>query len=87
MNIPKKILCAHILDSKELITEVIKKKFNKSTRITQSPTKTIRPIYNLCKLNAIQVIENHMSKSDKYNFAFNQLKSMIGVNSLNLIEK
>ena len=86
MNIPKKILCAHILDSKELITEVIKKKFNKSTRITQSPTKTIRPIYNLCKLNAIQVIENHMSKSDKYNFAFNQLKSMIGVNSLNLIE-
>ena len=86
LNIPKKILCAHILDSKELITEVIKKKFNKSTRITQSPTKTIRPIYNLCKLNAIQVIENHMSKSDKYNFAFNQLKSMIGVNSLNLIE-
>ena len=86
LNIPKKILCTDTLDSKELITEVIKKKFNKSTRITQSPTKTIRPIYNLCKLNAKQVIENHISKSDKYNFAFDQLKSMIGVNSLSLVE-
>ena len=86
LNIPKKILCTDIIDSKELITEVIKKKFNKFIRIIQSPTKTIRPIYNLCKLNAKQVIENHVSKSDKYNYAFNQLKSMIGVNSLNLIE-
>ena len=86
LNIPKKILCADIIDSKDLITEVIKKKFNKFTRIIQSPNKTIRPIYNLCKLNAKQVIENHISKSDKYNFAFDQLKSMIGVNSLNLIE-
>ena len=86
LNIPKKILCIDTLDSKELITEVIKKKFNKSTRITQSPTKTIRPIYNLCKLNAKQVIENYISKSDKYNFAFDQLKSLIGVNSLSLVE-
>jgi excinuclease ABC subunit C len=86
LNIPKKILCTDTLDSKELITEVIKKKFNKNTRITQSPTKTIRPIYNLCKLNAKQVIENHISKSDKYNFAFDQLKSLIGVNSLSLVE-
>ena len=86
LNIPKKILCADVLYSKELIIEVIKKKFNQTVTITQTPTKSIRPIYNLCKLNAKQVIENHISKSDKYNFAFDQLKSMIGVNSLNLVE-
>lgn len=32
------------------------------------------------------MIENHISKSDKYNFAFDQLKSLIGVNSLSLVE-
>ena len=32
----------------------------------------------MCKLNAKQIIENHLSKSDKYNYAFNDLKNQIG---------
>jgi excinuclease ABC subunit C len=77
-DIPKKVLCAHLLESKELICKVVKKKFNANVKITHSPSKSIRPIYNLCKLNAKQIIENHLSKSDKYNFAFNDLKNHIG---------
>ena len=75
---PKKVLCTHSLESKELICRVLKKKFNANIKITHSPCKSIRPIYNLCKLNAKQIIENHLSKSDKYNFAFNDLKNQIG---------
>jgi len=79
LDIPKKVLCTHSLESKELICRVLKKKFNASVQITQSPSKSIRPIYNLCKLNAKQIIENHLSKSDKYNFAFDDLKNYIGL--------
>jgi excinuclease ABC subunit C len=78
LDIPKKILCTDILESKELICMVLKKKFNVNIKITHSPSKPIRPIYNLCKLNAKQIIENHLSKSDKYNFAFDDLKNHIG---------
>jgi excinuclease ABC subunit C len=78
LDIPKKVLCTHLLESKELICRVLKKKFNANVKITHSPSKSIRPIYNLCKLNAKQIIENHLSKSDKYNFAFDDLKNHIG---------
>jgi excinuclease ABC subunit C len=78
LDIPKKVLCTHILKTKELICKVLKKKFNANIQITHSPSKSIRPIYNLCKLNAKQIIENHLSKSDKYNFAFDDLKNHIG---------
>ena len=78
VDIPKKVLCTNLLESKELICKVLKRKFNVNMRITHSPSKSIRPIYNLCKLNAKQIIENHLSKSDKYNFAFDDLKNHIG---------
>jgi excinuclease ABC subunit C len=78
LDIPKKVLCTNLLESKELICKVLKKKFNTNVQITHSPSKSIRPIYNLCKLNAKQIIENHLSKSDKYDFAFNDLKNHIG---------
>ena len=78
LDIPKKVLCSHSLESKELISKVIKKKFNANVIITHSPTKSIRSIYNLCKLNAKQIIQNHLSKSDKYNFAFDDLKNYLG---------
>ena len=78
LDIPKKVLCTHLLESKQLICKVLKKKFNANVQITHSPSKSIRPIYNLCKLNAKQIIENHLSKSDKYNFAFDDLKNYIG---------
>ena len=78
LDIPKKVLCTDLLKSKELICKVVKKKYSANIQITHSPSKTIRPIYNLCNLNAKQIIENHLSKSDKYNFAFDDLKNHIG---------
>jgi len=78
VDIPKKVLCTNLLESKELICKVLKKKFNANVQITHNPSKSIRSIYNLCKLNAKQIIENHLSKSDKYNFAFDDLKKHIG---------
>ena len=78
LDIPNKVLCTHALESKGLIIKVLKKKFNANVQIIHSPSKSIRSIYNLCKLNAKQIIENHLSKSDKYDFAFNDLRNQIG---------
>ena len=54
------------------------KKFNANVLITHSPSKSIRSIYNLCMFNAKQIIENHLSKYDKYKFAFDDLRDFMG---------
>jgi excinuclease ABC subunit C len=79
IDIPNKILCTSSLDTKELIKKVIKKKFNIKVNITRSPSRAIRSIYSLCKINAKQVIQNHLSKEDRYNFAFKELQSAMGL--------
>ena len=79
IDIPNKVLCINKLKSKELIEAAIKKKNNINLKITFSPSKDIRPIFNLCKINSQQVISNHLSKKDKYTFAFNELKKALGV--------
>ena len=79
IDIPRKILCTTPLETKELIKKVIKKKFNTKVTVTHSPTRAIRSIYNLCKINAKQVIHNHLSKEDRYNFAFNELQNVMGM--------
>jgi excinuclease ABC subunit C len=79
IDIPNKILCTSPLDTKDLIKKVVKKKFNKKVTITHSPSRAIRSIYSLCKINAKQVIQNHLSKEDRYNFAFKELQSVMGL--------
>ena len=86
LDIPKKILCAHVLDDKTILEEMFKAKHKKKVRITHSPSKSIRPIFNLCKLNAIQVIKNHISKEDKYTFALNELSNYLGMKDIKKIE-
>ena len=58
----------------------------KKSKIIHSPNKSIRPIFNLCKLNAKQVIKNHISKEDKYTFALNELSGYLGKKEINKIE-
>ena len=57
---------------------MLKKKFNVNIKLLTAQANQFVPFYNLCKLNAKQIIENHLSKSDKYNFAFDDLNNHIG---------
>ena len=52
-------------------------KKQKKTKIISTPSKDIRPIFNLCKSNAKQIIVNHLSKEEKYSFALNELKKCL----------
>tara|TARA_B100000886_G_scaffold243270_1_gene170868 strand:+ start:3876 stop:5660 length:1785 start_codon:yes stop_codon:yes gene_type:complete len=86
IDIPKKILCAYVLDDKTIIEDMFQARHKKRVKIIHSSSKSIRPIFNLCKLNAMQVIKNHISKEDKYTFALNELSNYLGIKDINKIE-
>ncbi len=86
VDIPKKILCSYALENKKILEGMFFKKHERKVNIIHSPNKSVRPIFNLCKLNAIQVIQNHISKEDKYTFALNELKNYLGLRDIKKIE-
>jgi excinuclease ABC subunit C len=86
IDIPKKILCAYVLENKTVLEDMFQAKHKKRVKIIHSPSKSIRPIFNLCKLNAMQVIKNHISKEDKYTFALNELSNYLGIKDIKKIE-
>ena len=86
IDIPKKILCTYLLEDKKILEDMFKAKHKKRVRVTHSPSKSVRPLFNLCKLNALQVIQNHISKEDKYTFAFNELGKYLGMKDIKKIE-
>ena len=86
IDIPNKILCAYELQDKKILEDMFIAKHQKKVKIIHSTNKSIRPIFNLCKLNAQQVIKNHLSKEDKYTFALNELTEHLGIKDINKIE-
>ena len=86
IDIPKKVLCSYALDDKKILEDMFESRHQKKVRIIHSPSKSIRPIFNLCKLNAKQVIKNHISKEDKYTFALNEICGYVGLKDINKIE-
>jgi excinuclease ABC subunit C len=86
IDIPKKILFTHVLENKKILEDMFLAKHKKRVKIIHSPSKSIRPIFNLCKLNAMQVIKNHISKEDKYKFALNELSNYLGTKDITKIE-
>ena len=86
LDIPNKILCAYELDDKKILEDMFESKHQKKVRIIHSPNKSLKPIFNLCKLNAQQVIKNHISKEDKYTFALNELGDYTGQKNIKKIE-
>ena len=85
-DIPKKILCTTPLENNKLLEDMFNTKHKKKVKIIQTPNKSIRPIFSLCRLNAKQVIKNHISKEDKYTFAIKELSNSLGVENINKIE-
>ena len=86
IDIPNKVLCACELSDKNILEAMFLKKHQRKVRITHSTNKSIRPVFNLCKINAQQVIKNHINKEDKYTYAFNELCGFVGLKKINKIE-
>ena len=85
-DIPNKILCTNSLQNNKLLEDMFYIKHEKKVKIIKTPNKSIRPIFNLCKLNAKQVIKNHLSKKDKYTFAMDEIGDYLGIKDIKRIE-
>ena len=85
-DIPKKVLCSDFLNDKKLLEDMFNSKHGKKVKIIHTSSKSIRPIFNLCKLNAQQVIKNHISKEDKYSFSLNELSKYLGMKEIKKID-
>ena len=85
-DIPKKILCSDSIENTKLLEDMFYTKHKIKLKIIHSPNKSIRPIFNLCRLNAKQVIKNHINKEDKYTFAFDELSDFLGMKKINKVE-
>ena len=80
-SLPEKIFLNPKPSNISMIKDAIKLKFGKNILISSSFNKTRKPLLKLAMLNANQVIDNRMSKSEKYSFAIKDLKQRIGLNS------
>ena len=78
----KKTAESNPLENNKLLEDMFITKHQKKVKIIHSPNKSIRPIFNLCRLNAKQVIKNHISKEDKYTFAMQELSNYLGIENI-----
>ncbi|MAV94387.1 excinuclease ABC subunit UvrC [Pseudomonadota bacterium] len=84
-SLPKKIILNIKPKDLSIIKQAVKLKFGKKISISSNINQKTRKIAKLAKLNANQVIDNRLNRSDKYLFATKDLMSYLGTVKENLI--
>ena len=77
-SLPKKIILNNKPINLSLIKQAVKLKFGKKILISSNINSNMRKVAKLGKLNAYQVIENRINKSDRYSYALKDLISNLG---------
>ena len=85
-NLPNKIFFASPLDDLILIQDYIKDNVSEKIIFPKTKNSFIKPIVSLAKNNAAQIIKNHLSKKEKYAFAYNELAKKLGVKKIERID-
>lgn len=80
-SLPEKIVLTLRPNNLSLIKDAIKLKFGKTILISSNINSENRQVVKLAKLNANQVIENRMSKADKYYHAISDLISHFSIDN------
>ncbi len=83
-SLPKKIILNTKPSNLSLIKQAVKLKFGKKISISSNINSSMRKVAKLGKLNAYQVIENRINKSDKYSFALKDLILNLGLINKNI---
>ena len=86
VNLPKKIFFASPLDELYLIKKCIKDNISNKVTFPKTQNLFIKPIVSLAKNNAAQIIKNHLSKKEKYTFAYKELSMKLGIKKVERID-
>jgi excinuclease ABC subunit C len=85
-NLPKKIFFASLPDELILIKKCIRDNISEKIAFPKTRNSFIKPIVSLAKNNAAQIIRNHLSKKEKYAFAYQELSKKLGTNKIERID-
>ena len=85
-NLPKKIFFASPRDELYLIKKCIRENISDKIIFPKNKNSFIKPIVLLAKNNAAQIIENHLSKKEKYAFAYKELSKKLGIKKIERID-
>ncbi len=83
-SLPKKIILNIKPTNLSLLKEAVMLKFGKKISISSNINTNMRKVAKLGKLNANQIIENYINKSDRYSFAIKDLILNLGLIGKNL---
>ena len=76
--VPDKIFFTSQLDNLDLIKEAILTDLNSACKFPKGTSGFVKPILSLAVNNASQIIQNHLSKEEKYRFAYAELQAFLG---------
>ena len=85
-NLPKKIFFASPPDELILIKKCIRDNISEKIVFPKTRNSFIKPIVSLAKNNAAQIIRNHLSKKEKYAFAYHELSKKLGTKKIERID-
>jgi len=85
-NLPKKIFFASPLDELNLIKKCIRENISDKIVFPKTKNSFIKPIVSLAKNNSAQIIKNHLSKKEKYAFAYKELSEKLGAKKIERID-
>jgi len=85
-NLPKKIFFSASLEKLSLIKECIRDNISDKIVFPKTKNSFIKPIVSLAKNNASQIVKNHLSKKEKYAFAYKELSKKLGIKEIERID-
>ena len=86
INLPKKIFFSPSIGDVSLIKKGIKDNISSNIDFPKSINSFIKPIISLAETNSTQIIQNHLSKKEKYAFAYKELSKKLSIRNISRID-
>ena len=86
INLPKKIFFSPSIGDVSLIKKGIKDNISSNIDFPKSINSFIKPIISLAETNSTQIIQNHLSKKEKYAFAYKELSKKLSMRNISRID-
>ena len=85
-NLPNKIYFSSNLKENVLLKKAIIENIHEAVIFPKNLSSFIRPIISLAEKNSAQIIQNHLSKRERYEFAYQELSKKTGLKKINRID-
>ena len=85
-NLPNKIYFSSNLKENALLKKAIIDHIHETVIFPKNLSSFIRPIISLAEKNSAQIIQNHLSKRERYEFAYQELSKKTGLKKIRRVD-